>query len=499
MAHNAERPLPYAEFKQLVRHYPRTPLLRAVAAQSAALELTPHRERHLRTPSAVTTSSLAGVARTCIRGSNEFRDAAVTAETVAMLCNQFVQIDDPDIVADDCVDISRLIAKIMHEQAPAQYSQLENLGRTLSVLLDHRDGVTGAPTDDEWRSLLGVDLQQYMRIGFATLAAVINHGGSITREILTSQDYGAIFGTTAVADAAAVLDRHFIGDLKTLQAQCATQEAAFRGREKWTFNPLSDRPLINIDGDLVAPVPHYLIEKITTTGLYYVAAHTWGNTFTTALGAMFERYVGTQLDLLGVPVHPEIVYGSPERRTCDYVAVFDDVVLLVEAKSARPTLDVRMGNDGAEEELEHKIGHARKQLMTTAAMISAEHAAVAHIPKDRPMVGLVVTLEPFHLGRTMRADALLTNDVLPIGSACAHDLEGTVAALAGRPDAGQRLLSVLADDEPDFRELRRAIEGVTAPESAAPRNSVVDQAYARWIDGTAGAEELRKRADRASA
>lgn len=109
------------------------------------------------------------------------------------------------------------------------------------------------------------------------------------------------------------------------------------------------------------------------------------------------------------------------------------------------------------------------------------------------MAGLVVTLEPFHLNHTMRARALLDNGLVPIASACAHDLEGTTPALNGRADAGARLLSALTQPEPDDRQLRHAVDGLSTPRERAVRNPILDAAYQRWVDETAGIEELARR------
>lgn len=462
---------PYREFERRVRRYPRTALLRRCAATSAALEQV-WAERQPSLHMSVQPWSLAGVARTCLAAGTEDRTANVSDNTVASLCSQFVNVGDPDVAVG--LGIERVITKMAFEQFASQYSVMENLARSGALLLDHADGVPGAPRAQDWIDLLGVDLEQYLRLGFAAFVAMVENGGSVSRELLLDKRVAPAFAPVAPAEALAVLDRHFVAPLDRLRGQARDAEAS--GREKWSWNPLSATPLVKIGGDLVAPAAHLILDKITTTGLYYTAAPAWGSRFTDALGTMFERYVGTQLRLLTQAVlHPEIVYGPNGEKGCDYLLIFDEVVLLVEVKTLRPTVLVRTGQDDGEAELTKRIGHARDQLIRTAQLVRERHPAFAAIPDDRPTVGLIVTLEPFHLHQTGRAEQLLISAELAVGAAWAHDLEGTVAVLAEVEDAGARLLRVLGASDPWRRHLREAADGL--PDAANP---ILDTAYERW-------------------
>lgn len=313
---------PYREFERRVRRFPRTALLRRCAATSATLEQV-WAERQPSLHVSVQPWSLAGVARTCLAVGTEDRAANVSDNTVASLCSHFVNVGDPDVAVG--LGIERVITKMAFEQFGSQYSMMENLARSGALLLDHADGVPGAPSTQDWIDLLGVDLEQYVRLGFAAFVAMVENGGSVPRELLLDDLLAPVFAPLSPAEALAVLDRHFVAPLDRLREQARGAEAA--GREKWSWNPLSATPLVEIGGDLVAPVAHLILDKITTTGLYYTAAPVWGSRFTDALGTMFERYVGTQLGLLTQAVlHPEIVYGPNGEKSCDYLLVFDEVV-----------------------------------------------------------------------------------------------------------------------------------------------------------------------------
>ena len=467
-------PLRYEAFKQRVRRFPRSVLLRRLAENSAALEHLHLLGSPLPTSQAIQKFTVAGVARTSLAAGNEHRSEPVTTQAVEQLCNDFIQVDDPDVGKGS---LSQILTKVAFEQFGVQYSQMENLARTVALFTDHAAGVQGAPTPADWIALLGVDLHQFMRIGFAAYTAMVNNEGSIARDMLLAPQLAPIFAPLTSDQAMDVLDKHFIWTLD--QHAEYTREKEVPGREKWSPNSLQARPLVAIGNDLVAPATHYIIERITPTGLYYIAAAGWGNrftTFTTALGTMFERYVVAQLQLLAdATVYTEIVFGASQRKSCDVILVFDEVVVLVEVKGARPTIEVRIGQDGGDEELHKKLGHARDQIVKTAGHIRERHPAFAHIPSDRPRVGLIVTLEPFHLHQTFHAKSIIHSDDIPVTAAWAHDLEDTVACLGEAQDAGLRLLTALSTENPEQRALRHALHDLPAA-----RNPILDDSYQRW-------------------
>jgi hypothetical protein len=72
----------------------------------------------------------------------------------------------------------------------------------------------------------------------------------------------------------------------------------------------------------------------------------------------------------------------------------DDLVVGGRLKSSRPVLATRVGQREGDEDIAAKIGNARSQILASAKLIEDGHPAVAHVPNDRTLRGLVVTLEP---------------------------------------------------------------------------------------------------------
>jgi hypothetical protein len=347
-------------------------------------------------------------------------------------------------------------------------------------------GVSGAPTVDDWRAALGVTLDEFMRVGFALYVAAIENPGSVTRDLLTLDNVVPIFRPLSAPQARAIIDRHFANTPEGHSTWGREREQ--RGREKWCPNPLQSRPIVAVGrDDLVVPAPHYLISKVTPTGLYFTGLEAFGTSFTDALGAIFERYVGAQFGQLGaaVAVLGEITYGPHNQKTCDYFVVTPESALLVEVKTARPTLDFRRGATEGLADARRKLLHARDQLNVTELLLADAHPALADIPKDRPRQRLIVTLEPFFLRQTFGHEVIFDDgDVVPVASA--HDLDVVVGTLAANDDAGSRLRAALTVTDASPADLLNSIRDL----DPVP-NKIIDEAWTRWADWDTGVADAQ--------
>jgi hypothetical protein len=469
--------LTYTQFRQLVHRYPRTPLLRAIAEQSAALERARRsRENPQDTfTSAVQPFTLAGVARTCLAAANEYRRAQPASIDVGQLCADYVDINDlNDERGPDLSRARRLLTRLAYEQFPGQYSLMENLSRSYALFNDYAIVVDHGPTADDWRQLLGVGLDEFMRIGFTVYAAALRDRGSVSKRRMET-DYGARgLGGVDPARAFDVLQRHFAWGLEDHASYARQKE--LRGLEKWSPNPLQAAPLVSLGDEYLAPATHMLMERISPAGLYFIGAEAWHESFTKGLGTMFERYVGDHLRLIkGARVHAEIEYDKGQKLSCDFMVVMPEFVLLVEAKASRPILDFRAGNAQGEDDTERKLGHAGKQLRESARLIGKRHQAFRDIPADRPMGGLAVTLEPYFLMGPPAGEAAEA-DPLPIATIWAHELECLAAALMNEERPGDLLRGLFQQSGGSIRDRLHAL----AYRRDGLRNPILDASWARW-------------------
>ena len=170
---------------------------------------------------------------------------------------------------------------------------------------------------------------------------------------------------------------------------------------RYGTNPLVRKPIVALnDGRLVAPVLKHVICKATPECLYFDGIHAAKNRFTVALGEAFEWYVGSQIQaLVGATVFREIVYqeNKHSKKSADVIAVLPDLVLVIEAKASR--MNAKSKSDVAPfyDDIAKKVIPAVDQVERTCQLIAQRKSEFLNIPGDRPIMGLVVTLEPYHL------------------------------------------------------------------------------------------------------
>jgi len=465
----------YAGFVLEVRRYRLESVLRACADVGALLVRAEHGRGRPQAPNYVTPFALSAVAEAALTAGTEHRRAVADREAVGRLCGVFSEVDDPELDAGPDASLRGLLTRLAYQQFGFGGSHHDEAARAVGLLLDHAPKVAGAPDPGEWEQLLGVPLETYMRVVFAVFVAAVQNPAGVTRTMLRLDHVAPVFAPAGPDQAMAVIDRWLSAPV--LEHRAWALERRVSGRELWSPSPLQHRPLVSVGDELIAPVPEHVLGRMTPAGLWFTGLDAFGSRFTDTLGGAFESYVGAQLALLGTgaTVHPEAVYGSPQRKTVDWFVVTDQAVFLVEVKTARPVVAVRTGSDDGDRHVLDRIGRARGQIDRTAELIAGGHPAVAHIPSDRPVRGLVVTLEPFHLVDTFLFDGVLPPARTPTATASAHDVEAVCAALAGRPDAGRRLLDALTPMPPAPPALRRASEGLPPA-----RNPLLDGWWRRW-------------------
>ena len=463
MARREIGPVPYEAFRQRVRRHRRTDVILAVAALNSYLErvnfgLAPA----VRFPNFVNPFSLGGVARTALISGKDHRGQPVEHQDLVEMCSYYANLAEPELENESGPEWLRNAAtRMAYEQSGYQLSAMENIGRTLPLLSDHSSGCPDAPTADDWTEVLGVTLEQFIQLGFAMHVAGLMNEGKIDRKTLKLDRVSIIFAPLDADYALEIMDRWFAGSLKELRSAGACAEVP--GLEKWSLSPLVTKPVVALpDGRYTIPWPSLLLDRFTPTGLYFIGRKAFGTSFPNALGTMFQSYVGSQLALLQhAVVNPEIRYGKSSARTVDFFIVTQEVVVLVEVKAARPIWATRLGDPAGDEDTEKKVGYAFTQIERTAQLIKKRHKALAIIPTDRPLRGLVVTLEPFHLVNSRFYYDVQKSRSISTTVASSHELEGTVAALLSARDTGSRLLDALTPEHPGTpTRLGKATEGL---------------------------------------
>lgn len=409
---------------------------------------------------------------------------------VRQLCDEMIRVWSPEHEAAAATSLGLLMAPLAFEQFGQQWSAMENLARAHSLFADAHAKHPDLPDSAAWEEVLGVSLDGFMRTGFGLHVAMLQNEGQVSRDVLARSDVRPIWEPLNPVELFTVIDAHFAQGFAEHRAIII--DAQKPGWEKWSFNSLTARPLITFENDLVGPIPHLLLDRISSTGLWYIGQERWGATFTDAVGGAFEDYVGQNLGLISAAtVLPEIKYSTPtgDALSCDWFVITDEAVVLVEVKCARPLLGSRTGEIAAFDDAERKIGKAVQQLESTVTLIKDRHPAFVDIPHDRPLLGLVVTLEPYYLRETFR-DSILESSVLPISIAWAHELENAAAQLQNAPDAGRQLLEALTPSTGPLK-VSGTLSKISRATKAA-RNPIIDASWKSWATWPA-IERLRSK------
>ncbi|MEU2346757.1 hypothetical protein ABZ745_33915 [Streptomyces sp. NPDC013082] len=120
--------------------------------------------------------------------------------------------------------------------------------------------------------------------------------------------------------------------------------------------------------------------------------------------------------------------------------------------------------------LQRMLSRAYEQIDNTAALIGSGRKEFAKVPTDRPVHGLIVTMEPFHIVNAPMQRPLLPAITVPVTVCSVGELEDMVTVIDA--PVGRLLLERDADARRSTYALREALSG-----HDHARNPVLD---ARW-------------------
>lgn len=424
--------------------------------------------------------ALAEIARVSLAYGNEHRKHATFADLRA--CNDaYNQLDDPELVKGFNGSLTGFFLRIC-EQLEYQLPLQNEMTRAIALFNYTEPKRPLRVIRDGWDiKLLGADLVTFTAAGELLHIAATPNQGRFNPKWLAQPNFDFLRDVTDPDRLRATWNRSYVID--------ASQFAAQNGRphpsvwRRYGHNPLLSRPAVRgVHEDWLIPVPGLVVRRLSPLGLYYAGIEQWGKDFADDLGALFEPYIGSHLHLLGPDVvEPGFRYGHDNHETVDFIVTLPEVVVLVEVKSVRPTAPVRAGNEEAQAELKRMLNKGVTQLERADRLIEERHVAFAHIPRDRPRVGLLVTLEDFHVLNSAFHRPLLDRQRLdlPIGVASAGEIEHWVTVKDMSP--GRVILDARTEREEHPRPIGA---GVALKQQLYGRkhrrNPIIEHA---WSDG----------------
>ena len=385
----------YRDFAQQVRQFPRTQILSACALVSSHQIAAPdNQEKQF----AIPPFAIAGVARAAaIWGNDDRLDQRIEEITIRRLCKAFIDVHDPFI---DDMRLEEFFCRMANEQLALQGALFNDVARTQALLVDAAaEYGSTLITKSYWQSVLGCTTHELFAVALMLHASAIANRGRFDPTWLEQPNFAPIYKTIPKCTILDVFHKQFSATPKVLR-ELASIDQPQGNLERYAFNPLRTRPIVDCgNGPHVAPVAQFLMLRAGPGVLYYDAIKAGGRAFASELGHVFQFYVGKQLRLTPGKVHDEVVFDgqSGEERSVDFIVELPEAVLLVECKAIPMRADGRRGQPQMQDDIAKAPGKAADQIDTTVALIHSNHPDFAFVPRDRPLVGLIVTLDPYYV------------------------------------------------------------------------------------------------------
>jgi hypothetical protein len=422
---------------------------------------------------------LAEIARVSLLRGTEFNREPATIADLNDCANAFLNLDDRDLRRHKPGSVGDFLLRLGAQQLTWQQQTFHDISRAAAVF-QHAADPKRPPKiiSGDWpEQLFGCSLVEYLNLAFLLYVGALRNGGIFDPAWIAAPQFAEIRQSISSELMRAVFHSQFVADKARLRADQDEVEAAVGRPEldyrRFGHNPLSKFPVVSGLSDLwFMPVPQLLLRKASPIGIFYAGIKKFGSAFANDLGPLFEAYVGDQLRLLDPGVLGEIEYTEDKntKLSVDFIVPLEQCVLLIDAKSTRPTEEIRAGAPNAGDKLAGLLNKGVKQLSNTARLITERHPAFAHIPADRPIIGLLVTMEPFHTVNTPFVSGALDGCTIPYRVASSEEIEALVRL--GADDIGQRLLEHMTDPEREGHSVKTLVEN-----RELGRNKLLDEAW----------------------
>lgn len=391
-------------------------------------------------------------------------------EDVRRLCHHYSELEDPLGNSPDA-SVAHFMVRTGFEQFRWQISEFEELSRSRALFVEAASQVPDATcfTEDAWRTATGYSVEEIVDVGFFLFVMAGHNLGQTDLEMLTDGRFEPLLAEHPYEQVTGIVDRLLAASPRKLRDMDSKADVP-RNVMEHRFNPLTARPIVQFpDGRRLTPHPLLILHRISPAGLYYDRCKEEG--FTDQLGPVFEHYVGMHLDLItGAAVHREVDLGGG-RKSVDFIVVLPEVTLLVEVKATRLTEEARAGLPRFDHDVDRTLVKAQDQIATTNEHIDAGHAALGFVPRDRPVRGLIVTLEPYWLARSGFGGHKPTGPVMT-HIAAVRELEAFCASAQNR-DVGQAIL--------DFPSEHSNNVVAKAADGGDMRNPILDRNWVRTL------------------
>lgn len=378
----------------------------------------------------VTPWALGDIARVSLVHGNEHRSAPTGLPDVLECVDSYNDVEDPDLAAHKPGSFTNLLLRTAGEQLVYNLPPQATISRSVAMLQHTPPSKPPRIMRPGWaEELLGGSVADFVGTGFLLQTACAPNVGLFDLSWVDDQNVLGLDEYMDLATVREILRTQFTSTLEEFKV--ANAERYHPGPyRRFSHNPILSTPAISgVSGNLLIPVAPVITRKVSPQGIYYAGVAKWGNAFAEDMGDLFEQYVGRQLKLVpNALVFPEITYGPQRKKTIDWFVVLDDAVLLIEVKSVRPTDPIRMADAGSSKELTRMLGKAFEQINGTSQLMDDSQPELAIIPRSLPRIGLVITMEDFHVVNSTFIRSMYRSDEgIPAFVASIAELEWAVS------------------------------------------------------------------------
>ena len=417
------RSLSYAEFlSEMQSPLPHSALI-AISRLSWQLEeKTTKQNRHL---PVFFAQSARAILSTYVRSNDVENIERITKETFNRWFESYQSIDERPSTPDDPNFLNRIKIAVSFESFGFQDDSFrESIGRYYVL---YCRSVLGRLSRRDWTEALGVSIEEYFHIWISLSALSRSQNGLIGRKIALGDELVKNnFEKYKITPSKIELVINLLASPPENYSNMEMGTREQRELRRFDPNPLLIKPLVEIEQDVLCiPVPHYL-NNAASNGLYFKGIDKW-STFTEDLGKEFEEYMGEHLKLLGTARIFRVARQKTGEERCDWIVLLDSFALLVETKIQRLSAASRAGGSALQDDIEKVISKPSSQINATVTAINRGDDDFKYIPRDFPLRGLVVSLEPFYLANSIGIELALVKASIPTTFASANELEDLVS------------------------------------------------------------------------
>jgi hypothetical protein len=463
----------YSEFEACVRKYDPMSVLIAMAGYSASL---PEAEGFQTKWSTVAPWAISAIARQTIMSSNRFGTRRQLDDAgFRRMLNLFRQVD---VTPQAGFELHQFLVGAAHQQFAYSISAKEEMARTLAVLLDTPASRPDCLNESALDELVGAPIRDLASSTFVLWAIARENQGVVRREAiakLASETQGKVPSAESML---ATLDR-LTATLEEARADGLDAPQFKGGLQKYAYNPLTRTPFIRFDDEtVIAPQTRYVLQACSLEAIFYLGQRAKVPNFGSDLGLRVEGYAGRQLRHTGqLDVHPEVSWR--DKKSIDWFVITPAATILVECKSAHSTLEIRAGSETSAEDTAVKLGLAINQINRTISQIHNRNPKFAHIPTDRPFVGVIVTAEPIYVANAKDVRDHMPEPAVPTLTMALRELE-SISTL--EPDTlGSTLLRIASDGFLSTIEPFSALRKVLGDYRVDRPNVLINEAFKRHV------------------